>query len=277
MDMIKLISELRVKTGAGMMDCKKALEASNGNLEEAVVWLRKKGLADAAKRAARATKEGRIAFERDGKAGALVELNSETDFVAKTPEFAELAKSLAAKAAKGEVTCQGCAVPFIEPLQAKLKENMGLRRVERFVPSGPALVAGYIHHDAKKGAMIEIEAPSDAAAGSEALETLANELLLQVVGSGAKYLDRASVPQADVDREREIHAEVVRKEGKPEAAVPKIVEGKLNKLFFQAHCLMEQMTLKDGKVAVAGLVKEASAKVGGEVSVRRFVRYTLGE
>ncbi|MBI5622606.1 MAG: translation elongation factor Ts [Elusimicrobia bacterium] len=275
--MIKLISELRIKTGAGMMDCKKALDACSGNLEEAVVWLRKKGLADAAKRAARATKEGRIAFERDGKAGALVELNCETDFVAKTPEFAELAKTLAAKAAKGEVTCGGCAAPFIEPLQAKLKENMGLRRCERFVPKGPALVAGYIHHDAKKGAMIEIAAPSDAAASSEAVATLANELLLQVVGSGAKYLDRASVPQADVDREREIHAEVVRKEGKPEAAIPKIVEGKLNKLFFQANCLLDQVTLKDNKVSVAGLVKEASAKAGGEVKVLRFSRYTLGE
>ncbi|MFA6319052.1 MAG: translation elongation factor Ts [Elusimicrobiota bacterium] len=277
MELKELITELRSKTGAGMMDCKKALEESKGSLDGAVTFLRKKGLADAAKRAARATKEGVVAFASEGGAGGLVELNSETDFVARTPEFVALGQALAVKTAKGEMTGAAVAAPLIEPLQAKLKENMGLRRFERYAPSGPALVAGYIHHGAKKGAMIELSVPSEAAAKDPAVAELARELLLQIVGFSAKYLDKASVPEADVAREREIFAEVVRKDGKPEAAVPKIVEGKLNKLFFQAHCLLEQMSVRDNKTPVAGLLKETGAKVGGEVKVARFVRYTLGE
>ncbi|MBI5210917.1 MAG: translation elongation factor Ts [Elusimicrobia bacterium] len=282
MELKELIAELRSKTGAGMMDCKRALDESKGSIEEAVTLLRKKGLADMAKRAARVTKEGVVAFASDGKAGAgsagaIIELNCETDFVAKTSEFTDLAQALAKKAASGEIREPSQAQGMLEPVVAKLKENMAFRRLERFEPAGAGLVAGYIHHGAKKGALLELSAPNEAAASSEALAELAKELNLQIVGASAKYLKRDSVPPADIQRERDIYTEVVRKEGKPEAQVPKIVDGKINKLFYQAFCLLEQMSVRDPKASVADLVKAAGAKLGGEVVVRRFVRYQLGE
>ncbi|MBI4677986.1 MAG: translation elongation factor Ts [Elusimicrobia bacterium] len=277
MELKELITELRSKTGAGMMDCKRALEESKGKLDEAVTLLRKKGLADAARRSARVTKEGLIAYAEHGGAGALIELNCETDFVAKTEEFSSLALTLARKAAEGSLRETSQALGLLEPAFAKLKENLSFRRLERFAPLGPGVIAGYVHHGSKKGAMIELSAPSPEAAKSEALGLLAKELNLQIVGFSAKYLDKAAVPEADVARERDIFTEVVRKEGKPEAAIPKIVEGKLNKLFFQASCLLEQMSVRDNKTPVANLLKDAGAKAGGPVTVRRFARFQLGE
>ncbi len=273
----QLIKDLREKTGAGITDCKKALDEAGGRLDEALTALRKKGLADAAKRMARATKEGAVAFVVAGKAGAIIELNCETDFVARTDEFKALAQSLAQKAASGELKSLEEAAVLVTPVQTRLGENMSLRRYERFTISAEGLISGYIHLGAKKGALIEIQAPSAAAAASPAAAELAKELLLQIVGSGPKYLRREDVPAADVAKEREIHAEVLLKEGKPAAAIPKIVEGKINKLFYQAFCLTEQMSLRDGKTPIASLIKDACAKAGGELKVVRFVRYTLGE
>ena len=276
-EMGRLIKDLREKTGAGITDCKKALEESDGRLEEALTALRKKGLADAAKRLARATKEGAVAFAVAGKAGAIIELNCETDFVARTDEFKALAQILASKAAAGELRSLDEAAALVQPVQTRLGENMGLRRYERFALSGEGLISGYIHLGAKKGALIELAASSTVVAGSPATAELAKELLLQIVGSGPKYLHREDIPASDIAKEREIHAEVLRQEGKPAAAIPKIVEGKLNKLFYQAFCLTEQMSVRDGKTPVAALVKDASAKAGGELKIARFVRYTLGE
>jgi len=276
-NMSQLIRELREKTGAGMTDCKKALDEAKGQIEDALTALRKKGLADAAKRAARVTKEGVVAFAVAGRAGAIIELNSETDFVARTDEFKKLGQTLADKAAAGELRQASDAAALIAPVQAKMGENMGLRRWERFERPGEGLICGYIHLGAKKGALIEIAAPSAAAAAHPAAAELAKELLLQIVGFFPKYLRREDIPAADLVKEREIHTEVLRKEGKPEAAIPKIVEGKIQKLFFQASCLLEQLSVRDNKTPVAGIIKEAGAKAGGEFKVVRFARYTLGE
>jgi elongation factor Ts len=272
-----LIKELREKTGAGMTDCKKALEEAGGNLDAALTSLRKKGLADAAKRSARATKEGAVAFHIAGKTGAIIELNCETDFVARTDEFKKLAQDLAAKADAGEIKTPADGAALVQAVQGKMGENMGLRRLERFALSGEGLISGYIHLGAKKGALIQINAANAAAASSPAAAELAKELLLQIVGFSPKYLSRQDVPAADLAKEREIHTEILRKEGKPEAAIAKIVEGKINKLFYQAYCLLEQMSVRDNKTPVANIIKEASAKAGGELSVARFARYTLGE
>lgn len=276
MDKSALILELRQKTGAGMMDCKKALDEASGSLDAAITVLRKKGVADAAKRSARAAKEGAVAYAASGKAGALIELNCETDFVARTDEFKNLACALAGKAASGELKTPEQAVPLIQPAIAKLGENITLRRLERFEHSGAGLIDGYIHIGAKVGALVELSAPASGAASPE-LATLAKDLNLQIAGASPRYLNRASAPPADIDKEREIYAEVLRKEGKPEAQIPKIVEGKLNKLFFQAFCLLDQMWQRDPKIGVAQLVKDASGKLGGPVEVKRFVRYQLGE
>jgi elongation factor Ts len=276
-EMSRLIRELREKTGAGMTDCKKALEAAGWRLDEALTALRKKGLADMAKRAARATKEGAVAYAVSGKTGAIVELNCETDFTARTDEFKALAQKLADKSAAGEFKGPDDARPLIQPVQQKTGENMGLRRMERFELAADGLIAGYIHLGAKKGALIELAAASSAAAAHQAVAELAKELLLQIVGFSPRYLRREDVPAAEIAKEKEIYTEALRKEGKPEAAIAKIVEGKVNKLFYQASCLLEQLSVRDNKTPVAGIIKEASAKAGGEVKVVRFARYTLGE
>ncbi len=164
----------------------------------------------------------------------------------------------------------------------KLGENMALRRFARFELKGNGLIAGYAHQTdpavpAKKGALVEIETASDAAAKSPEVAELAKELLLQIVGFSPKYLNRSEVPAADIEKEKEIHTEMLRKEGKPEASIPKIIEGKINKLFYQQWCLLDQISVRDNKTPVSEFVKAAGAKVGGEVKIVRFVRYQLGE
>jgi elongation factor Ts len=276
-DLNKLVVELRAKTGAGMMDCKKALTESNGDFEGALTILRKKGLSDAAKKSARVTKEGVVAYVVTGSAGAIVELNCETDFVARNEEFAGTAKTLAEKYAKGELKDVESAKDIVQPVFMKLGENMGLRRFDRFELKGPGLISGYIHLGAKQGALIELSAPNAEAAKSPELQELAKELLLQIVGFKPKYLRREEVPQSEIDKEKEIHTEILRKEGKPEASIPKIIEGKINKLFYQQLCLLEQLSVRDGKTPIAEIIKATGAKVGGGVSVTRFARYQLGE
>ncbi|MBI5629540.1 MAG: translation elongation factor Ts [Elusimicrobia bacterium] len=275
-DMNRLIVDLREKTGAGIMDCKKALVESNGKFEDALVALRKKGLADAAKKSARVTKEGLVAYSVVGKAGAIIELNSETDFVARTPEFGKLASDLARKAAAGEIRSSEQAQPLIQPAFEKLGENIVLRRLERLELEGAGLISGYIHLGGKKGALVQLSCPPTPA-NPEALAELAKELLLQIVGFSPRYLRREDVPAADVEREKEIYTELLRKEGKPEASIPKIIEGKINKLFYQSFCLLEQVSVRDNKTPVASLIKDAGSKLGGPVAVTRFARYQLGE
>ena len=285
MDSTQLIKDLREKTGAGMMDCKRALDEAKGNFAEAMTILRKKGLSDAAKKSARVTKEGAVVFKIDGKFGAIVEVNSETDFVAKGADFQALVKTLADKACAGSLTsAQAATDEFVKPLVGKLGENMALRRFDRFELKGPGLIAGYAHQTdpavpAKKGALVELSVSTDAAAKSPELAELAKEILLQIVGNipAAKYLTRDEVPSADVEKEKEIQIDMLKKEGKPEAQIPKILEGKINKLFYQALCLLEQPYVRDPKTTISGLVKAAGAKLGGEIKVVRFARYQLGE
>lgn len=273
------ILKLREKTGAGMMDCKRALGEAGGDYEKAVEVLRKKGLADAAKKGARTTKEGLIAaaLSADGRKGAVLELDCETDFVAKTEEFQKLASELSAEAAQGSLSAVEAGAPRVSAAIAKLGENIVLKRLERFELKGPGLIAYYIHTSGgKKGAMIELACASDAAAKSPAAAELAKELALQITAMSPRWLSRESVPAAEVSKERDIYATVVRQEGKPEAAIANIVEGKLNKLFFQAFCLLDQVSMRDNKTPMSKLIEEASAKAGGKIEVKRFIRYQLG-
>lgn len=282
MDATQAIKELREKSGAGMMDCKRAYDEAKGDFEAAMTILRKKGMADAAKKSTRATKEGAVAFKIDGKAGAIVEINSETDFVAKGADFQNMVKSVLDKAVAGSlVSVEKANEELVKPLIGKLGENLGLRRFDRFEAKGSGLVAGYAHQTdlavpAKNGALIELSLANDAAAKSPEAAELAKDLLLQIVGAMPKYQTRAEIPAADIEKEKEIHAEMLRKEGKPEASIPKIIEGKINKLFYQQWVLLDQVLLRDNKQTVSGLLAAASAKLGGEVKVVRFVRYQLG-
>jgi len=281
-DLTKLIVELRAKTGAGMTDCKKALTESNGDFEGALTVLRKKGLSDAAKKSGRITKEGVVATAVSGARGAIIELNCETDFVARNEEFIALAQALAEHYAEGRLKTVDDAKPLVQPVFMKLGENMGLRRFERIELSGPGLVAAYAHKTdpalgAKQGALIELSTPNPESARSPELQGLAKELLLQIVASKPRYLHREDVPAAEIAKEKEIHTEVLRKEGKPEAAIPKIVEGKINKLFYQQLCLLDLLSVRDNKTPVSAIIKEASEKLGGAATVTRFARYQLGE
>jgi elongation factor Ts len=283
MDSTQLIKDLREKTGVGMMDCKRALEEAKGDFNEALVILRKKGMADAAKKSARATKEGAVAVKIDGKGGAIIEINSETDFVAKGADFQAMVKTVADKAAAGALkSVETADAEFVKPLIGKLGENMALRRFDRFELKGPGLISGYCHQTdpsvpAKQGALIELSAPNDAAASSPELAELAKDLLHQIVGASPKYLNRTEIPAADIAKEKEIHTDILTKEGKPADKIAGIVEGKINKLFYQQWVLLDQVLLRDNKQTVSSIIKAASAKLGGEVKVVRFARYKLGE
>ncbi len=270
-DLNKLVVELRAKTGAGMMDCKKALTEASGDFEAALTILRKKGLSDAAKKSGRVTKEGVVSVSVQGASAAIVELNSETDFVARNPEFIRLADTLAEKYAKGELKTVDDAKDLVLPVFQKLGENMGLRRFERYTFQGQGGLFGYAHKTdpstgAKQGAIIELS-------GSGITPELAKELLLQIVAAKPKYIKREEVPAAEIEKEKEIYRDMLLKEGKPEASIPKIIEGKINKLFYQQLCLLEQPSVRDNKTPISEILKKA----GTGVCVARFARYQLGE
>ena len=276
-----LVVKLREKTGAGMMDCKKALTEAGGDLDKAVEILRKKGISDAAKKSARSTKEGAVAgnVRDNGRTGALIEVNCETDFVAKTDDFQKLVSTLAEDAASNKLTKVEDAAAQLQAGVTKLGENLGLKRFVRFELKGPGLVAFYVHPSGRKvGAMVELGASSDDVASKPEVAEAAKSILFQIAGAPAspRFLKREEVPAAEVEKEKEIHAEILKKEGKPEASIPKIVEGKLNKLFYQQIVLMEQVSILDNKTPIKQIVEEAGKKAGGTLTVNRFVRYQVG-
>ena len=278
------VKELREKTGAGMMDCKKALADAAGDAEKAVELLRERGLAKAVKREGRATSEGAVALALAGRAGALVELGCETDFVAKTPDFQALAGELAAAVAadpgidspeallsaeiggeKGEAK--------IKAAIAKLGENIVAKRVARLALRG-GRVGGYVHAGGKLGVLVALET----AAAGEALDVLAKDLAMHVAAADPSPLavDRAGVPGEQVEKERELFRRQARQEGKPDKVIDKIVEGKVQK-YYREVVLLEQPFVKDPDRSVQKLVSEVAHKLGGEIRITGFRRFRLGE
>jgi elongation factor Ts len=270
-----LIAQLREKTGAGMMDCKRALVEANGDIVKAQEVLRKKGLADAAKKSSRATKDGLIAASVSGSKAGLVELNCETDFVARTDAFKALVAELADGTASGKLS-DDAASEAAKNAVGKLGENITLRRRVQFEMKGPGKIEAYIH-SGKAGTLVELGCEKAETAGKPEFAELAKELALQVVGASPKWTDRTQVPAADVAKEREIFLEQLKKEGKPEAMLEKILPGKLNK-FYQIWCLVDQPSIRDasGKTPVQSMINQAATKLGDKITVRRFVRYQLG-
>ena len=270
------VKRLRELTGAGMMDCKNALSESDGDFDKAVEVLRIKGAKDIGKRAERATAEGLVA----AKDGALIELNSETDFVAKNDEFKSLAEEVVAAAAAAKTddveVLKAAAIPgdaagrtvgeAIAALSAKIGEKLELRRVAYF----GGTLATYLHKRASDlppavGVLVEYTG-ADAAAGKEA----AHGVALQIAALKARYLTRDDVPADVVANERHIAEETAKEEGKPEAALPKIVEGRVTG-FFKDVVLLEQSSVSDSKKSVKALLDEAG------VTVTRFVRFEVGQ
>jgi elongation factor Ts len=279
-----VVKALRERTGAGMMDCKKALADAGGDAERASELLRERGLAKAVKRAGRETSEGAVAIALVGDAGGIVELRCETDFVAKTPDFqalaAELAKVAASKpgvdSAAALLDAEEAGQKVSERLAAamtRIGENIVLHRVGRLAASG-GLVGGYVHAGGKLGVLVALRA----AQANDAARALAKDLAMHVAAADPSpvAVDRAGVPADLVERERELYRRQAEQEGKPAAVVEKIVEGRVRK-FYGEVCLLEQPFVKDPDQTVAKLLEAVAKGAGGPVSVTGFLRFKLGE
>jgi elongation factor Ts len=284
----KDVSELRQRTQAGMMDCKKALEECQGDMTQAVEWLRKKGISRGESRAGRAASEGKIVARTspDGKSGALVELNSETDFVARNEAFGQtvekIADTLLADAssdgtvATGEGSAlmgakfgdAGTLADALKSLTGTIGENIVLRRYARFAGNGA--VGAYVHHNGKVGALVEI-----AGASGDAAQQLARTVAEHVtagVPTVPVSVTRDDVPAELVERERRIFTEQAAASGKPENIVKKMVEGRIDK-YFKEVTLLDQAWVRDDSKTIGDLVKAA----GAGVSIRRFARFQIGQ
>ncbi len=278
----KDVAELRARTSAGMMDCKKALEEAGGEMDRAVDILRKKGIAKAEKRAGRSASEGIVVAElaADGSAGAMVEISCETDFVARNEGFQQFARELgqqvAAEAGDGVSAGDIEARPYrgdpsktvadhVKEVAGKTGEAITIRRWARFTAKN-GVVGHYLHHNGKVGVLVEV-----AGATGDAALTLARDIALHVSFADPIGINPADVPSELVDRERRIAEEQVAQEGKPENIRGKIIEGKLKK-FVAERTLLEQAFVRDDKTTVGALVKKA----GPGVTVTRFARFVVG-
>jgi elongation factor Ts len=285
----EVVRQLREETGAGMMDCKAALVEAEGAMEKAREILRKKGLAAAAKKAGRTAADGAVAAHvgSDGRVGVLVEVNCETDFVAKTPDFQEMVGEIAravAERAPASVPAlldqpragqPGVTVgQYVQEKVALIKENIVVRRFARFEQAAGAsgLVAAYIHPGAKVGVLVELGAESAGQAGSPEFRALAKDVAMHVAAASPAaplYVGRDEVLPAVLDKEREIYRAQASAAGKPPSVVDKIAEGKL-KEYYATFCLLEQPFIKEPKQTVGQILSKGT-------TVRRFARYRLGE
>lgn len=281
------VKKLREMTSAGIMDCKTALAQNDGDFEKATAWLREKLGSGAGKKADRATGEGAIGVHicEDGKRGALVEANCETDFVARNDNFRALIKQIAEVAAhhgtSDVAALNALALKNGKSVEDQVKESIGtlgenivLARVTPLETSG--VLASYVHTDGKQAAIVEIAAAS--ISDAEALKTAARDVAMQAVALKAPYLSREEVPASVIESEKEIYRNQASEEGKPEAMLDKIADGRLNK-FYSQETLLEQAFVKDstGKQSVAQYVQSVAKTAGDDVKVARVVRYKVGE
>ena len=281
-----LIKRLRETTGAGMMDCKKALNESGGNFDDSVDWLRKKGLAAAQKKAGRVAAEGLVAVVVEGNRGALVEVNSETDFVARNDKFQSFVAAVGKLAAQSkdlaELTAktmpgEGKSVADkLTDLVAAIGENMSLRRMAT-LSAGSGVVASYVHSAlapglGKIGVLVALESTGD----KEKLAVLGKQLAMHVAAANPQALTAEAIDQSVVERERAILTDKARASGKPDAVVAKMVEGGLRK-FYEETVLLEQTYVIDNESKVKDAVEKAAKEVGAPVKVAGFARMALGE
>ena len=273
---IAQIKELREATAAGMGACKEALIATNGDMQEAVKYLREKGLAVAAKRVDKESKEGVIALASaaDGKALALAEVNCETDFVAKTDAFKKFVEDAAKVALEGKDIEQTLNDDY-KMLLTKTGENVKIRRQERYALEGAGVLSGYIHMGGKIGVLVEVGCEK---ADAPELAEAAHMLCLQIAANSPKYIQPADVPQAEIDAEIEIKLNALKEQkGKlpPEQALVGIKKGMAAKFCTQI-CLMKQDYVADGEVTVEKYLDGVSKTLGAPITVKRFVRLQLG-
>jgi len=271
-----LVKELRDETNVGMMECKKALQEAGGDKAKAVKILRERGMAIAEKKSSRAANQGMIASAilEDGRIGSLIEINCETDFAAKNETFRNFVKAMAAKAAASDGALADTAKAEITAKIAEIGENIIARRNVRYTLSGNGLIAAYIHHGASIGVLLEIGCEKLATVQHAAFQDAAKDICLHITAHSPAAVDPAGVSADVVAAEREIYAKQV--QGKPANIIGKIVEGKLGK-FFEQVCLIEQAFVKDQEIKVKDYLKAKGAEAGDTFTVRRFVRFQVGE
>ena len=281
-----LVKELRERTQAGMMDCKKALMENDGDMDKAIDWLREKGLAQAAKKAGRIAAEGAVVqyITECGKVGAVVEVNCETDFVAKTDNFMNFANSVAKhvalanpadiEALNGQKFVDDetkTIEDMISDATVAIGEKISIRRFARYETEG--VVSSYIHMGGKVGVLVEL---NTTAGDNEAVKELAHDLCLQIAAAKPEAVRREEVNSENLEKEREIYRAKALESGKPEKIVDKIVEGQIEK-YYKEVCLLEQVFVKDGDKTIKGLVAEVSKAVGAPIDVVRYARFERGE
>jgi len=280
-----MVKDLRDKTGAGMMDCKTALGETNGDMEAAIDWLRKKGISRAAKKAGRAAAEGLIGVAVGGDVGALVEVNAETDFVARNEEFKGFVKSAAQLALEeggdlekllnrkmGDESVQHTLTELV----AKIGENMSVRRTIALAVD-PGVVSAYVHNAAspelgKIGVLVALKSTADKAK----LATLGKQIAMHVAAAAPLALTPAHLPKEVVERERAIQTEIAKQSGKPDNVIEKMMEGRMRK-FYEETVLLQQTFVIDGETRIEKVVESAAKEFGTPVEIAGFVRFQVGE
>lgn len=281
-----MVKELRERTGAGMMDCKRALTETDGDIDKAIELLREKGLAAAAKKAGRIAAEGLVctSISEDMRVGAIVEVNCETDFVSANEEFVNLAKNVAMQAAKTTSTTieelvgekyiddeAKTVTGAVTDLISKLGENMSVRRFEKFsIENG--VVQSYIHGGGRIGVLVELSCDKQ----DEVLSKIAKDIAMQIAAANPLFLDNTAVDNETLEKEKDIYRVQALNEGKPANIVEKMVMGRVNK-YYKEVCLLEQVWVKNADYTITKYLQEESKKLGADIKVTRFVRFERGE
>ncbi|QXE20547.1 translation elongation factor Ts [Clostridium sp. 001] len=282
----QMVKELRERTGAGMMNCKKALNEANGDTEKAIEILREKGLSAAAKKSSRVASEGLVKtyISEDGKIASIVEVNCETDFVSVNEDFVGFADNIAKQTALTSATTveelekekyiaddTKTVKDALVDLIAKLGENMTLRRFKKFSVS-KGLIESYIHGGGRIGVLVKLECENE----SPVLKEVAKDVAMQVAAANPLFLDKNTVDSDALEKEKEIYKVQALNEGKPEKIVDKIVMGKVQK-YYKENCLVNQVWVKDSDFTIDKYLKDKSKEVGAEIKISDFVRFEKGE
>ncbi len=278
------VKHLRDKTGAGMMDCKRALEKSGGELQKAIDYLREQGITKATQKASRVAKEGMIlsAIREESKLGVLVELNCETDFVARTEDFRGLARETAAWILENKPDDISQVAESMKDrtnqVIAKLGENINPKRFALFNldQKSQGLIFSYIHPGDKLGVLLQLKCQKEASTGDEGFRQLAKDISMQIAATNPLVVAREHLKPEIIEKEKDIYRTQAKNEGKPEKIIERIVQGKLEK-YFQEVCLLEQPFVKDQDRSVRQRIEEAQGKLDEEIQVGKFVRFRLGD
>ena len=270
----KDVMELRKKTGAGVADCQKALKQTDGDMDKAVDFLREKGIATAAKKASRIAAEGVVYATIKNNTGVLVEVNCETDFVAKGEQYLDFVKDVANYVCDNEVADAEALISAKEQdtiaATAKIGEKIAIRRFAKYTTQD-GVIESYIHMGGKVGVLVELTGCT-----CDGAKELAHDVALQIAASKPLYLNASEVPADVIEHEKEILKAQALNEGKPANIVDRMVEGRVKK-YYDEFCLLNQAFVKDPSITIDKLVKDASAKMGKELSIKRFTRFEMGE